>query len=364
MNYHLILTQRCNLQCRYCGGSTDLNENPRDITYSLEILKNFLVTDPDPTIAFYGGEPLMKIEQMKQIMDIIPARRFILQTNGILLDKVDKDYLHRFDEIVISIDGPRFITDIYRGEGTYDWILENLSYVRDLDYKGDIIARMTISTHSDIYRDVTHLLRLQNPHFDHIHWQLDVLWNDRSQWVDLKGWIRKSYNPGIRRLIDDWLLEMEKHEKVPGIVPFLGIIKDLLKNQKTRLRCGSGLNFFAINTNGTISACPICPELESFIVGSIYDNSPKDIENSLLIDEPCLQCDIYEICGGRCLFMNQFQAWNWNEDDYKLICETVHYLINELYRIRPKVKALIKQKRLSYDQLAYPMELNCCEIIP
>ncbi|MFX0208891.1 MAG: radical SAM protein, partial [Candidatus Hodarchaeota archaeon] len=122
MNYHLILTQQCNLRCRYCGGSTERNENPQDITYSLKELKNFLKFDPDVTIAFYGGEPLMKIEKMKQIIEEIPARRFILQTNGINLVHVDSESLHRFNEIVISIDGERETTDYYRGKGTYDRI--------------------------------------------------------------------------------------------------------------------------------------------------------------------------------------------------------------------------------------------------
>ena len=91
--FHLILTDDCNLCCRYCRGkaflpgvsdrSGDLNvpkedthntqlpiENPAGLMIDTElpadfdiepgILYRFLSSDPDPVLTFYGGEPLLR----------------------------------------------------------------------------------------------------------------------------------------------------------------------------------------------------------------------------------------------------------------------------------------------------------------
>jgi len=77
MHYFIILTKECNLFCSYCGGGSD--SPPREIQYSVEDLRNFLSKDSDPVIEFYGGEPLLRIKTMKEIMDSVPGR-FVIQT--------------------------------------------------------------------------------------------------------------------------------------------------------------------------------------------------------------------------------------------------------------------------------------------
>ena len=64
--YFVFLTQCCNLGCNYCGEA----RNPpklvsQEIIYSIESLVKFFSADPEPIIAFYGGEALRELPPAK-----------------------------------------------------------------------------------------------------------------------------------------------------------------------------------------------------------------------------------------------------------------------------------------------------------
>jgi len=362
MLFFVFLTHKCNLSCSYCGETTHpITSISNEVNYSTDDLISFLAKDSNPIIAFYGGEPLLKLSLMEEIIEKLPNAWFVVQTNGTNLQKVKSAILTRIHSILISIDGNKYITDYYRGIGTFQNITRNMTIIRQKGFVGDLIARMTISTKSDIYRDVHDLISLKNPSFDHIHWQLDVIWNDKKQWGDFENWVNESYNPGITKLINEWIEEMYISRTVQGIVPFLGIMKSLLIDSSSKLRCGAGIDAFAIQTNGDIFACPVCPEFEDFKVGNILADEPEGIYNSLPIISPCLECEIVKICGGRCLFANRHNFWG---ESFKSVCKTIQHLIKELVRIKPEIEELIRKNIISFDSFNYPKFNNSCEIIP
>ncbi|MFX0183619.1 MAG: radical SAM protein [Candidatus Hodarchaeota archaeon] len=114
MLYFIFLTRRCNLACTYCGEvENPIHSQPAEINYSLSQLELFLKDDPKPIIAFYGGEPLLRISTLKKIMNKLKNAVFLLQTNGYYLHRIPDHYLNRFKVILISIDGDEDITDLY-----------------------------------------------------------------------------------------------------------------------------------------------------------------------------------------------------------------------------------------------------------
>ena len=142
MFFHVILTTECNLQCRYCFGESldDFDEDfgdievdydlPRKISYNVELLDKFCRKDPDCVLTFYGGEPLLCADKIKQIMDNVDAKHFMIQTNGLLLDKLEPKYVNRFHTILVSIDGEEALTDYYRGKGTFRKVINNLKLIK------------------------------------------------------------------------------------------------------------------------------------------------------------------------------------------------------------------------------------------
>lgn len=359
MHYHIILTKECNLECTYCGGGSDTE--PGEMQYSIPDLKQFILKDNNPVLEFYGGEPLLRISTMQQIMREIPAK-YVVQTNGIFLDKIEPEYIRKFHSILVSIDGTKDVTDRNRSGGLYDWILENIKLIRERGFSGDLVARMTVPGGSDIFGNVLHLLSLNNPGFDHVHWQLgfEMFWEDCEPGVET--WI-KEYNSGITSLVKWWVSGMERTGKVPGIVPFIGITCSLLKGRHERLRCGSGIDFFAIMPDGRISACPVSIDYEFSVIGSIFTDEPSDLCNRACVKEPCTSCDIFTVCGGRCLFVNHASDMLM-DNGYEIICSTVRHLVTELKASLPTIKKLIQRGVIDPSVFEYPELNNGCEIIP
>lgn len=360
MQYHLVLTERCNLCCSYCGGTRHIEGLPLEPMYSIEDLRSFLEQDPEPVLGFYGGEPLLNIDYLHRVMDTVPAKAFTLQTNATHLAEVEDEYLQRIQSILVSIDGGREVTDGSRGAGVYDTVLKNLLDVERRGFTGDIIARMAFSKHGDIYRDVTHLLELENPRFDHVHWQLDVFWSELDSWSDLDGWLRR-YDQGITRLIG-YFREHLEDGVVPGIVPFIPVLKTLVTGEPTRIRCGAGVDSFAVMTNGEVHVCPIAPELPYSRVGDIYNSTPEDLRNSLPVGPPCSECPELWVCGGRCLFSNQTMFWG--RDWFDRVCESTKHMIAGLESVVPEFKRLMDAGLIDQSILDYPVLNNGCEVIP
>jgi putative peptide-modifying radical SAM enzyme len=202
---------------------------------------------------------------------------------------------------------------------------------------------------------------LRDPTFKHVHWQLNVIWDAEGNWTDFDGWVEQSYKPGISRLVKEWISKMHQGV-VEGIVPFLPLMHTLLTNQPARLWCGSGLDTFAIHVDGSIGICPISPDWEFSIVGNIRNIHPSKLKDVMLVDEPCPSCEVFNICGGRCLFANKQRLWG--QDGFEKVCDIVKYLISCLRKIVPQVLTFIEEGKLFLTDFAYPEYNNGCEIIP
>ena len=360
MQYFVVLTKECNLFCTYCGGGSDTP--PKEIEYSIADLKSFLSRDNDPVVEFYGGEPLLRIGAMKSIMDAVRAR-FVIQTNGVFLDRIEPQLLGRLHTILVSVDGTRETTDRERGSGVYDRVTRNLELVRQRGFRGDLVARMTVVQGSNIYESVRHLLGTGL--FDHVHWQLSfsMFWEagDNTE-PGLTEWIAE-YNLGVSWLVNWWVNEMERTKRVSGIVPFIGVMNSMLTGRESRLRCGSGIDFFTVMPDGRVSACPVSVDFDFSLVGSIFEKTPDSLRDIATVGEPCLSCDIFRICGGRCLFVNRSQEL-LRKDGYPLICRTVRHLVTELQGALPRVTTLIDDGTVRRSDFEYPEFNNGCEIIP
>lgn len=327
---------------------------PWEIKYGIDDLKKVLKDDGECYICFYGGEPLLNLSFIKEVIRFVPAKKFILQTNGLLIKNAGIELLNHFDTILLSVDGVKEVTDMYRGSGVYDRVLENAIWLRKKGFKGDLVARMTLTEDGDVYRDVLHLISLNV--FDHVHWQLNVIWSEK--WRDFEGWVRENYLPGLDRLLNFWL-ENLLEKRVLGIAPFQGIFKRNLYGG-TMPPCGSGVDSFTITTDGRVIACPIAVEEKwALLAENLRDFRRPE---SALIGEPCRSCNVSRECGGRCLYA--YMERLWGQRGFHEVCKVNRWLIERVRRLKPRLLEMARAGEIGLNSLVYPEYNNSIEIIP
>jgi uncharacterized protein YdeI (YjbR/CyaY-like superfamily) len=154
------------MRCKYCYEKSmkefenglekrwDYDVSPVDSEVLISKLKKLI--KPEDTLIFYGGEPLLKIDKIKEIMDNLDCK-FYIQTNGKLLNLLPDEYLLKLGKILISIDGTRERDIAGKGAGHYDLVMKNIDLIRSKGFNGEIVARMVI-TKPDVYEQVKHLI--------------------------------------------------------------------------------------------------------------------------------------------------------------------------------------------------------------
>jgi putative peptide-modifying radical SAM enzyme len=335
---------------------------PKMISYDIELLDRFCRQDSDCVLIFYGGEPLLCVDEIKQIMDSVTAKHFIVQTNGLLLDHLEPEYVNSVHTILVSIDGDETLTDFYRGKGTFRKVINNLKLIRRNGFGGELIARMTVMEQTDIYKQVTWLVDNEEFPFSSVHWQLNAgFWKNDFARRDFKRWSEENYNSGIQELVKFWVDQMEKNGVVLRLYPFLGIAQSLLLCEKTSLlRCGGGWINYAIQTDGYIVPCPTMWGMKDYYLGHISNADPLKLKK-IFVNEPCTKCDVFHICGGRCLYANITKRWN--DEAYSLVCDTVKNLIDAISKEILRIRRLIERGKISMKDFEF-MKFNGCEITP
>lgn len=370
MHYHLILTEQCNSECRYCyEKSFQEFDNGLDKKFKFDFsapcvsnvdvqkLKKFLLQDKEAVLIFYGGEPLLQIDRIKEIIDTLSDSpvKFRMQTNGKLLDKLPIEYLKKIEKILVSIDGDRERTDKNRGKGTYDLVIKNIQSIKKQGYCGELIARMTVAQDCpDLYEQVKFLLK----YFDSIHWQMDVgFYKFDFESKKIKKFF-DSYNESVSKLVGFWIENLERG-KVIRLYPFMGIVNRLIGfDKEKRIQCGAGYAGYAITTDGKVCACPIMNNINDFVAGTLND-SPSKLKK---FDMDCRKkCSVGNICGGRCLYWRNAKLWP--EEGEEMVCDSIRHLVKELEKNVPKIKELLEKKVISEENLKYEKYFGP-EIIP
>jgi putative peptide-modifying radical SAM enzyme len=336
---------------------------PRSVTYDVDLLRNFCSKDPDCVLTFYGGEPLLQLDSLRRIMDNVTPKLYMMQTNGLLLDKLEPKYVNQFHTLLVSVDGEASLTDFYRGQGVFDRVVENLKLIRRNGFCGELIARVTVMEQTDIYRQVRFLLDNPAFSFSSVHWQLNAgFWGNDYHRRSFKEWSESSYIPGVKKLVDFWVDVMEQKGQVLKLYPILGIAYSLLHDEAVNfLRCGGGWINYAIQTDGYLLACPTMWGMSKHYLGHIADAHPLKLRKVFVNQLPCSDCETLNMCGGRCYYANVTQRWS--VDAYREVCNTIKALVADVSAQIPHIRQLISEGKICLSDFDF-IKYNGAEIIP
>ena len=151
----LHVAHSCNLNCSYCFASQGKYHGDRALM-SFEVGKralDFLVensgTRTNLEVDFFGGEPLMNFDVVKQLVAYARSIekekhknfRFTLTTNGMLIDDEVIEFANKeMSNVVLSLDGRKEVHDRFRvdyaGNGSYEKIIPKFKKLVELTFMG------------------------------------------------------------------------------------------------------------------------------------------------------------------------------------------------------------------------------------
>jgi MoaA/NifB/PqqE/SkfB family radical SAM enzyme len=106
----LELTHRCNLRCKQCYNQSGCSKPDISFDKWMDVAKQLVDMNIFECV-ISGGEPLLLGDKLYKLMDVLDDSgiRFILVTNGLLMDERNVKRLSKYDYywIQVSIDGSR-----------------------------------------------------------------------------------------------------------------------------------------------------------------------------------------------------------------------------------------------------------------
>lgn len=139
---YLLLTDRCNMRCRYCFVDTSKRRDELS-TQEWKDLIDDIYSRGCRAICLMGGEPLLH-PGIEEIVEHVCRKHIIcdMTTNGVLVPKMI-NMVKKIDSLMVSLDGDEFANDANRGKGSYQKVLKAIKIARENNVVVRINAVMT-----------------------------------------------------------------------------------------------------------------------------------------------------------------------------------------------------------------------------
>lgn len=336
----LHIAHDCNIRCKYCFASQGDFEGDRSLM-SLEVGKKalkFLVDNSgnrrNLEVDFFGGEPLMNFEVVKQLVtygrkiekESNKNFRFTITTNGVLLDDEKIEYINEnMDNVVLSIDGRKEVNDLMRytvnGGGTYDIVVPKFKKMIEKRGNKNYYVRGTFTKFNiDFAKDVIHFadLGFKSTSIEPVVAKPE---NDYALSENDMKTVFEQYD-----LLADELVTRRGTEKDFSFFHFMLDLSQGPCIVKRLSGCGAGSEYVAITPDGDIYPCHQFVGDEKFRIGNIlegtYNNHlSNDFKEAHVYNkEKCKECWAKFYCSGGC----HANAYNFNNDiniPYDLGCQ-------------------------------------------
>ena len=298
----LHVAHSCNLNCAYCFASQGKYQGERALM-SFETGKralDFLIensgTRRNLEVDFFGGEPLMNWDVVKQLVEYARSIekekgknfRFTITTNGVKIDDDVIDFSNReMSNVVLSLDGRKEIHDRYRvdynGKGSWDLIVPKFQkFVEARGGKNYYMRGTFTHANPDFLEDIKQMLDLG---FTELSMEPVVCASgDPSELTEQdKETVMKQYED-----LAELMLEKDKEGKPFTFYHYMIDLKGGPCIYKRISGCGSGTEYMAVTPWGDLYPCHQFVGDEKFRLGDIW----QGVTNTAIQDE-FAACNVY-----------------------------------------------------------------------
>ncbi len=311
------VTDNCNLNCYYCGYGKfyDGYEERKGKNIKFSIIKafmdyysNFLTSLPQNYyvnkplhFSFYGGEPLLNFDIIKETVEYIKKLKFpnrlikyTITTNGILLDKYIDFLKGNNFNILISIDGNEY-NNSFRvdksGKNSFTKLYYNIKYVqkkypeyyiRNVNFNCVLHQRNSFKeVIAFVQSEFNKTIQITELNCDNVDLKMKDEFNSiyKNSFDDYNSYLTCCTKDSIPLANNMHLRDIKKMSSILSPYNFRTIIDFFYNSQDKRFPTGSCLPFnrsVLINVNNKILFCERVPHNRT--VGYIDENNIVQID--------------------------------------------------------------------------------------
>ena len=337
----LHVAHTCNLNCGYCFASQGKYHGERALM-SFEVGKqalDFLMDNSGSRtnleVDFFGGEPLMNWDVVKQLVEYARSVekergknfRFTLTTNGMLIDDEVIEFANReMSNVVLSLDGRKEIHDRtrvdYAGGGSYERIVPKFRKLVESRGGKDYYMRGTF-THAnpDFTKDIFHMA--DDLGFTELSMEPVVCAPDDP------AALTKEDLEIVKEQYEILAKDMIRREKDGKPITFYHYMLDLTGGPCIYKRisgCGSGTEYMAVTPWGDLYPCHQFVGEEAYKLGNIFTGVTNEALReefrscNAYAREDCKDCWAKLYCSGGCA-ANAYHASGSIRGIYEPGCE-------------------------------------------
>ncbi len=316
----LHIAHDCNLCCKYCFAGEGEYSGDRSLM-SFEVGKralDFLIEQSGDRknleVDFFGGEPLMNFEVVKQLVEYARSIekekgknfRFTLTTNGVLLDDEVMEWANKeCYNVVLSLDGRKATNDRMRvsknNKGCYDLIVPKFQKMaQSRNQQGYYIRGTYTHYNTDFASDILHMADLG---FEQLAME-PVVADPKMDYA-----LTESDIPKLKEQYDILAKEMCKRNREGMGFTFFHYMIDLEGGPCIYKRisgCGVGTDYMAVTPWGDLYPCHQFVGDKKFLLGNVFEG----VKNTELVNEfkmcnvysreACKDCFARLYCSGGC----------------------------------------------------------------
>lgn len=312
----LPISGGCNLNCPYCFAQTDGGFHFGDFTKKdADDVIGFLARNnenhEDPiNIVFFGGEPLLKFDMMKYIVQCFKQKypnqkvNYSITTNGTILNEEILNFFKDNDvAVLLSLDGPdnEFNLRKFRdGRKSIDVVLKNIDLLKQHEIPMELRATM-ISTNPYIVETFDF--------FENIGRTFNIVFAYQSankSHEECSSYSEKSLL-AIQKQLEELFVYYKKRIDI-GKPIFTKILKNTADVLSCRIKhetaCSAGKYYFTITSSGDIYSCAHLMNDVKYKMGDIYNGieyGDQFVPVNVSDIEDCKNCWVKYLCSGGCV---------------------------------------------------------------
>ena len=336
----LHIAHTCNLNCAYCFASQGKYNGDRAVM-SFEVGKqalDFLIANSGKRrnleVDFFGGEPLMNFDVVKQLVAYARSIekehnknfRFTLTTNGMLINDDVIEFANKeMSNVVLSLDGRKEVHDRYRvdyaGNGSWERIVPKFQKLVEAREGKNYYMRGTFTHENpDFLEDIKTMLDLG---FTELSMEPVVCApGDPSELTSEDMEIVKDQYEKLAEL----MLQRDDEGKPFTFYHYMIDLKGGPCIYKRISGCGSGTEYMAVTPWGDLYPCHQFVGDDKYLLGNVWDG----VTNTAIQGEfascnvyarpDCKDCWAKLYCSGGCA-ANAYHATGSVKGVYKSGCE-------------------------------------------